>query len=227
MLKRHLSVANVLSLIALFVALGGAAYAAVQIPPNAVKTRNIANQAVSNAKIKREAVTSGKIKNGGVNALDIGAGQVTNEKLGTGAVTSKKIARKAVSPRTLASNAVGTDAIANEAVTTGKIGKEAIDASKISTSLWLQLVRNVAYENTSTVTNDEANKTTTANCPKGKEAISGGVRLEGELADVAVTGSYPFATGSSRTGWTAVAHETGGGPYGDWSIVAFVVCAEL
>jgi len=227
MLKRHLTVANVLSCTALFVALGGAAYAAVKIPPNAVKARNIANQAVTNPKIKREAVTSGKIRNGGVNAVDLGAGQVTNEKLATGAVTSKKIAKKAVSPRTLASNAVGTDAIAAEAVTTAKIGKEAIDASKISTPLWAQLVRNVTYVNTSTVTNDEQNKTATAECPKGKEAIAGGVRLEGELKEVAVTGSYPFASGNSRTGWTGIAHESGSGPYGDWSIVAFAVCAEL
>lgn len=217
MLKRHLTVANVLSCIALFVALGGAAYAAVKIPNNAIKARNIANQAVTNPKIKREAVTSGKIRNGGVNAVDLGAGQVTNEKLATGAVTGKKIAKKAVSERT----------IADEAVTIGKIGKEAVDASKISTSLWAQLVRNVAYVNTSSITNDEANKTATAECPKGKEAIAGGVRLEGELKEVAVTGSYPFASGSSRTGWTGIAHESGPGPYGDWSIVAFAVCAEL
>jgi len=217
MLKRHLTVANVLSCTALFVALGGAAYAAVKIPPNAIKARNIANQAVTNPKIKREAVTSGKIRNGGVNAVDLGAGQVTSEKLGTGAVTGKKIAKKAVSERT----------IANEAVTIGKIGKEAVDASKISTSLWAQLVRNVAYFNSSSVTNDEANKTATIECPKGKEAIGGGVRLEGELASVAVTGSYPVSSGNSRTGWSGVAHETGGGPFGDWSIVAFVVCAEL
>lgn len=227
MLKRHLSVANVLSCIALFVALGGAAYAAVKIPPNAVKARNIANQAVTNPKIKREAVTSGKIRNGGVNSVDLGAGQVTEEKIGTGAVTGKKIAKKAVSPRTLAANAVGTESIANEAVTTGKLGKESVDASKISTSLWTQLVRNVAYFNSSSVTNDEPNKTATVECPKGKEAIGGGVRLEGELKEVAVTGSYPFSSGSSRTGWTGVAHESGAGPYGDWSIVAFVVCAEL
>jgi hypothetical protein len=127
---------------------------------------------------------------------------VTNEKLGTGAVTGKKIAKKAVSPRTIASNAVGTEAIANEAVTIGKIGKEAVDASKISTSLWAQLVRNVAYINSASFTNDEPNKSVTAECPKGKEAIGGGVRLEGELKEVAVTGSYPFATGTSRTGWT-------------------------
>jgi hypothetical protein len=217
MLRRHLSVANVLSCLALFVALGGAAYAAVRIPPNAVKARNIANQAVTNPKIKREAVTSGKIRNGGVNAVDLGAGQVTNEKLATGAVTGKKIAKKAVSER----------AIANEAVTVGKLGKESVDASKISTSLWLQLVRNVAYFNSSSVTNEEPNKTATIECPKGKEAIGGGVRLEGELADVAVTGSYPVSSGNSRTGWSGVAHETGTGPFGDWSVVAFVVCAEL
>ena len=217
MLKRHLTVANVLSCIALFVALGGVAYAAVKIPVNGVKTRNIAPQAVTNPKIKREAVTSGKIKNGGINALDIGAGQVTNEKIGTGAVSSKKIAKKAVTNRTLA----------EESVTTGKIAKESIEASKISTSLWVQLVRNVAYVNTSSITNDEQNKTATAECPKGKEAIGGGVRLEGELKEVAVTGSYPFSSGNSRTGWTGIAHESGAGPYGDWSIVAFAVCAEL
>jgi hypothetical protein len=226
-LKRHLSVANVLSCIALFVALSGAAYAAVKIPPNAIKAKNIANQAVTNPKIKREAVTSGKIRNGGVNSVDLGAGQVTNEKLATGAVTSKKIAKKAVSPRTLASNAVGTDAIANEAVTIGKIGKEAVDASKISTSLWAQLVRNVAYFSASSPSDSEANKSATVECPKGKEAIGGGARLEGELAEVALTGSYPLSSGNSRTGWVALAHETGPGQAGNWSVVAFVVCAEL
>jgi hypothetical protein len=215
-LKRHLSVANVLSCIALFVALGGAAYAAVKIPVNGVKAKNIAPQAVTNSKLKREAVTSGKIKNGTVNALDLGAGQVTNEKLATGAVTGKKIAKKAITPRTLAA----------EAVTGESIAKEAIDAAKVSGSLWTQLVRNVAYESAGSVSDSEPNKTATANCPSGKEAIGGGVRLEGELAEVSVTGSYPVSTGNARTGWTAIAHETGPGQTGNWSVVAFVVCAE-
>jgi hypothetical protein len=217
MLKRHLSVANVLSCIALFVALGGAAYAAVKIPVNGVKARNIAPQAVTNAKLKTQAVTSGKIKNGGVNALDIGAGQVTDEKIATGAVTAKKIAKKTVTGRTLA----------EEAVTTAKIGKEAVDASKISAALWLQLVRNVAYVNAGSALDSEANKSATANCPAGKEAVGGGVRLEGELAEVAVTASYPVSTGNSRTGWSGIAHETGPGQAGNWSVVAFAVCAEL
>ena len=216
-LKRHLSVANVLSCIALFVALGGSAFAAVKLQANQVKAVNIARQAVTNAKIKTQAVTSGKIKDGGVNGRDIGAGQVTSEKIATGAVTGKKIAKKAVSPRTIAEEAVGTDKLANESIV----------ASKISGGLYKQLVRNVGYETSSSVTNTEQNKTATASCPVGKEAIGGGVRLEGELENVAVTGSYPVSSGSARTGWEAIAHETGGGPYGDWSIVAFVVCAEL
>jgi hypothetical protein len=216
-LKRHLTVANVLSCTALFVALGGAAYAAVKIPPNAVKTRNIANQAVTNPKIKREAVTSGKIRNGGVNAIDLGAGQVTGEKIATGAVTAKKIAKKAVSERT----------IANEAVTTTKIGKEAIDASKISAPLYAQLVRNVAYFTAESASDSEEVKSVTAKCPSGKEAIAGGALLHGELKDVAIIGSSPFSEGSSRTGWSAFGHETGSGTTNNWSVEAFAVCAEL
>jgi len=216
-LKRHLSVANVLSCTALFVALGGSAFAAVKLNAGQVKAVNIANQAVTNPKIKQQAVTSGKIKNGGVNALDIGAGQVTGEKLATGAVTGKKLAKKAVSPRT----------IANEAVVTDKLANGAVVASKLSTSFYEQLVRNVAYESKQSVSNSEPNKTVTATCPTGKEAIGGGVRLEGELAEVSVTGSYPVSTGAARTGWEAIAHETGGGQPGNWSVVAFVVCAEI
>jgi hypothetical protein len=216
-LKRHLSVANVLSVTALFVALGGTAFAAVKLAPGQVKAVNIARQAVTNPKIKQQAVTSGKIKNGGVNALDIGAGQVTGEKLATGAVTGKKIGKKAVSPRT----------IAKEAVTTEKLDNESIVASKLSASFYDQLLRNVAYESASSASNSEPNKTATVNCPTGKEAIGGGVRLEGELAEVSVTGSYPVSSGAVRTGWEAIAHETGAGQAGNWSVVAFVICAEI
>lgn len=216
-LKRHLTVANVLSITAVFIALSATAVAATKLSAGQVKAVNIAPQAVTNAKLKTQAVTSGKIKNGGVNQLDIGAGQVTNEKLGTGAVTGKKIAKKAVSPRTIANEAVGTD----------KIAAESIVASKLSSSLYAQLVRNVAYSDASSASDSEANKSATVNCPTGKQAIGGGVRLEGELAEVSVTASYPVASGSTRTGWSAIAHETGPGQAGNWSVVAFVVCAEL
>ena len=49
-LKKHLSVANVLSVSALFIALGGSAYAAVKLKPSQVKTVNIAKEAVTQPK---------------------------------------------------------------------------------------------------------------------------------------------------------------------------------
>lgn len=216
-LKRHLSVANVLSCIALFVALGGSAFAAVQLKANQVKTVNIAPQAVNNAKIRTQAVTSGKIKNGGVNALDLGAGQVTNEKLATGSVTGKKLAKKAVSPRT----------IANEAVTADKLANGAIVSSKLSTSFYAQLVRNVSYVNSESASNNEVAKSAEALCPTGKQAIGGGARVNGSLQDVAITGSNPSSSGSTRTGWQAFARDVDNTPTGNWSVEAFVVCAEL
>ncbi len=216
-LKRHLSVANVLSCIALFVALGGAAYAAVKIPPNAVKARNIAPQAVTNAKLKTQAVTSGKIKNGTVNALDLGAGQVTNEKIATGAVTGKKIAKKAVSPRTLAT----------EAVTAEKLANGSVAAAKLLPSFYAQLVKNVTYVNSESASNSEIAKSAEAVCPTGKQAIGGGARVNGNLQDVAVTGSNPASVGATRTGWQAFARDVEGTPGLNWSVEAFAVCAEL
>jgi hypothetical protein len=216
-LKRHLSVANVLSCLALFVALGGSAFAAVKLNAGQVKAVNIARQAVTNPKIKQQAVTSGKIKNGTVNALDIGAGQVTVEKIATGAVTGKKIAKKAVSPRT----------IAEEAVTAGKIANESIVASKLAPSFYAQLIKNVTYVSGESASNNEIAKSAEALCPTGKQAIGGGARVNGNLQDVAVTGSNPASSGTTRTGWQAFARDVEGTPGLNWSVEAFAVCAEL
>jgi hypothetical protein len=216
-LKRHLSVANVLSCVALFVALGGSAFAAVKLNAGQVKTVNIARQAVTNPKIKQQAVTSGKIKNGTVNSLDLGAGQVTSEKIATGAVTGKKIAKKAVSPRTLA----------EEAVISGKIANESIVASKLSAAFYAQLIKNVTYVNSESASNNEIAKSAEAVCPTGKQAIGGGARVNGNLQDVAVTGSNPASVGATRTGWQAFARDVEGTPSLNWSVEAFVVCAEL
>ena len=51
--KRHLSVANVLSCIALFVALSATAVAATKLKTGQVKAVNIANEAVTAAKLKK------------------------------------------------------------------------------------------------------------------------------------------------------------------------------
>jgi hypothetical protein len=61
-IHRRLTFANVISCLALFVALGGASYAATQLPKNSVGSKQLKANAITTAKIKNGAVTGTKIK---------------------------------------------------------------------------------------------------------------------------------------------------------------------
>ena len=58
---RHLSYANVVSTLCLFIVLGGGAYAATQLPAKSVGTRQLKAQAVTGAKIKDGTITGAKV----------------------------------------------------------------------------------------------------------------------------------------------------------------------
>jgi hypothetical protein len=70
-LRSKLTYANVMATIAVFIALGGASYAAVKVPKNSVGTKQIKNGAITGAKIKSGAVTGAKIAAGGITGADI------------------------------------------------------------------------------------------------------------------------------------------------------------
>jgi len=81
--RKRLSYANVISSVALFVALGGGAYA-LTIPSNSVGSKQLKKNAVTSKKIKKNAVTSSKVKN--LLAKDFKAGQLPRGATGaTGA----------------------------------------------------------------------------------------------------------------------------------------------
>jgi hypothetical protein len=117
-IRRHLTYANVMSSIAVFMILGGAtAFAAVQkIGANEIKANSI-----KTGKIVKEAVTAGKIKNGAVIEAKIGDGAVTTNKLADNAVTAPKIAKDAVTTEKIVNNAVTTEKILDDAVTGAKV----------------------------------------------------------------------------------------------------------
>ncbi|HUJ54928.1 MAG TPA: hypothetical protein VLW49_02955, partial [Gaiellaceae bacterium] len=74
MQKRRLrlpSPALVVSLIALFVALGGTTYAATGLARNSVGTKQLKRNAVTRAKIAGNAITSAKVKNNSLTGADI------------------------------------------------------------------------------------------------------------------------------------------------------------
>jgi hypothetical protein len=63
--RSKLTFANVVALLALFIALGGSAYA-IHLGKNAVKTKNIKDGAVTEAKLANAAVTASKLAAGAV-----------------------------------------------------------------------------------------------------------------------------------------------------------------
>jgi hypothetical protein len=75
-IRGRLTFGNVMSVIALFIALGGTGYAAVALPKNSVGTSQIKKNGVGGPEIRKNAVRSGEVKNGALRAGDFAAGQL-------------------------------------------------------------------------------------------------------------------------------------------------------
>lgn len=75
-IRRHLSFANVVSLIALFVALGGTTYAAATLSKNSVGAKQIKKDSVRASEIKSRAVGTSEVRNGALLAEDFKPGQL-------------------------------------------------------------------------------------------------------------------------------------------------------
>jgi hypothetical protein len=87
----------VVAVLALCLAVGGTAFAAVKLGKNAVKTKNIKNGAVKESKLAANAVTESKIAGNAVTESKIAGSAVTEGKIANGAVSSDKIAGSAKS----------------------------------------------------------------------------------------------------------------------------------
>lgn len=229
-LSKHLNFANVISCIALFVALSGAAYAAKATLGNkSVKTRNLANGSVSTLKLRSGAVTTLKLGNGAVTGAKIAPGAVGSTQLADGGVRSIDLGGGVVTEGKIKNGAVTESKLGANAVSTGKIQNGAVTSGKLATSFLAQLVKNVSYVTTASASNtSESTKTATASCPTGKQVVGGGAKVIGGDKLVALTQSAPTTPTSEgkRTGWAAVARETEAGIIA-WSVEAYAICAEF
>ncbi|MGA8744673.1 MAG: hypothetical protein WB507_02265 [Solirubrobacterales bacterium] len=89
--RSKLSYANVMATVAVFIALGGAAYAATKLPKNSVGSRQIKKSAVSTPKIKNVAVTSEKLAAGSVGAAQLQANSVSGANVQAGSLGGSDI----------------------------------------------------------------------------------------------------------------------------------------
>jgi hypothetical protein len=112
-IRSHLSFANAISVIALFVALGGTTYAAVTLPrntvgpkqikKNAVRASEINRSAVGASELRSNAVASGDIADNGVGGPDlsdnsVGAGELSDNSVGSGEVTNGSLVEADLAP---------------------------------------------------------------------------------------------------------------------------------
>jgi hypothetical protein len=237
-LSKHLSFANAVACIALFVALSGAAYAATTLGKKAVKTQNLANGAVTAVKLRGGAVTNVKLRNGAVTGAKIanatiGSSQLANgavraEQLGNGVVTTAKLKNAAVNAEKIAGNAVGSNQLGPNSVVTAKIQDGAVSSTKLASSLLASLAKNVTYVSKASLSNfNEKAKTVTASCPSGKQALGGGARVTGGAGRVAIVESTPAISGEKRTGWIAAADDISQAESTSWAVEAVAICAEF
>ena len=71
--RPRLTYANVVSTLCLFLLLGGASYAAIQLPRNSIGSKQLKKNGVTTAKIRNEAVTADKVRKGTLTGAQINA----------------------------------------------------------------------------------------------------------------------------------------------------------
>lgn len=86
---------TVVAYLALFIALGGSAYAASHLGSKTVGTKQLKGGAVTAAKLKKNAVTKAKIKNGAVNGSKIADGSVTGTEINAPTMPFSQIVHEA------------------------------------------------------------------------------------------------------------------------------------
>lgn len=113
-MQRKFTYANVTATIALFVALGGGAYAATQLPKNSVGTKQLKSNAVTAAKIKNGAVTGPKVNLASLGTVPSATTATTAGSAGTAASAANASALGGNPPSAFASSSVIRSATVDE-----------------------------------------------------------------------------------------------------------------
>jgi hypothetical protein len=135
--EKLLHPATLISLIALFVALGGVGYAAATIGTKQIKNRAVTNKklapnSVSTSKIRPGAVRNGDLANNSVSSAKIQPGSIVSADLGAGSILNGNLANGAVTGAKIANETIGTVKLQNGSVASDKIGTGAVIASKLA-----------------------------------------------------------------------------------------------
>jgi hypothetical protein len=127
-LFRHLTFSNVIAVIALFVALGGAAYAGTKI-----NGKSIVNGSIGGGKLKKGTITGNKIKDETITANKIKKGTITSAQIAPGSIDSTQININTLT--TVPSAQTATTATSATTAKTAESAKTAETATKATSAV--------------------------------------------------------------------------------------------
>lgn len=112
--RKYLTFANVISFLALFVALSAGSYAALKLPKNSVGSKQIKAKAVTGAKLGNGAVTGAKLAAGAVDGTKVAADAIDGSKVKDGTLSGSDINVGTLGkvPSAAAADSAGSAAIA-------------------------------------------------------------------------------------------------------------------
>ncbi len=199
--------ATAISLLALFIALGGTSYAAVTVARNSVGTVQLKNGAVTSAKIAVDAVTSAKVRDGALVARDFAAGTLLVGPRGDDGPPGLDGAPGADGPPGPA-GAPGAKGDPGPPGTPGTPGPPGISGYNIQ---FINLVPMTQREQTLEI-----------DCPQGNTVLGGG--QASNTKDVSFISTGP--TGD-QAGWTVDAFDPNINGPGGVVIAAYAICGKL
>lgn len=223
-LRGRITSAHVIALAALFVALGGTAFAAATVGTNDIK-----NGAVTKPKLAGQAVATAKIKKLAVKTNRLADRAVKSGKLADRAVMTEKLADLAVTTEKLADLAVNTEKIADDAITGAKIADHAVNSQDIAdAAVRTPQLGNLTRRSSGFTTSVPGNTSNFAgvSCEPGERAISGGgnwsVSGGTTVQGLQIRATYPILGATNQPiGWGVEGENRGTLTR---SLNAFVVC---
>lgn len=180
-LLRHVSFSNVIAMLALFIALGGAAYAGTKINGNSIKSGSIGG-----GKLKNETITGNKLKKGTLTGAQIANQSITGAQIAPGSISSSSINESTLSTVPSAQNA-NTAGTANKAksATTAATATTATSAKNAENAKHAETADNAKHAETagSATHADSATSADSAGTAARATVAGEAEKLGGETAD--------------------------------------------
>lgn len=198
--RRHLTYANVMATVALFVALGGVSYATIKIGRDSVRARHIAPNAVRASELARRSVGTAEVTDGSLLSEDfLVPPRGVRGARGDRGATGPPGARGPAGPR-------GADGVAGvNAATSAVVRLGSSQPALPGEGLLLRV-----------------------DCLAGERAIGGGASPDPEIltpdADLKSSFPYPSTSGATPTAWMAGVQNTGPTGAASVSFRGYVVC---